>query len=125
MNSPGARLGGAILWCAALRGIAIPPSGQQGAGGIRLQVTDPSGATMRASVRLRSRSAKIDRSVLTDTKAAAVLAGLPFGRYRLEVSMVKQTVTMALGAQASPVDEIPAPAPGAPFGAWGGVRFSF
>ena len=118
MNSPGAVLCSAILCIAMLHA-------QSGTGEIRLQVADPSGAPMQASARLRSQKAGVDRSFLTDTKSSTVLAGLPFGRYRLEVSKsgfatqslivdvrsampIPRTVTLALAAQAARVDVVAA-----------------
>jgi len=125
MSSRGAGLGGAIVRFAALLGIAIGLSAQTGSGEIHLQVTDPSGAPMAASVRVRGQKAKLDLTVPTNTKRPTVLANLPFGRYRLEVSKagfatqafpvdvnstapVERTVTMALAAQSSRVDVVAA-----------------
>jgi outer membrane receptor protein involved in Fe transport len=130
MKSPGAGLGSAVLWCAAILGAAIALQAQPGTGEIRLRVADPSGAPMQASARLRSQSARVDRSVLTDTKNPTVLTGLPYGRYRLEVSKagfatqslaiqvisaapIERTVTLALATQAVRVDVVAAtPLPG-------------
>ena len=80
---------------------------------------------MVASVRVRGQKAKLDRTVITNTKSPAVLANLPLGRYRLEVSKagfatqalsvdvnttapLERTVTMALAAQASRVEVVAA-----------------
>ncbi len=83
MSSRGAGLGGAILRLAALLGMALNLPAQTGSGEIHLQVTDPSGAPMQASVRVRGQKAKLDRTVITNAKSPTVLANLPFGRYRL------------------------------------------
>jgi len=125
MSSRGAGLGGAILRLAALLGMALNLPAQTGSGEIHLQVTDPSGAPMQASVRVRGQKAKLDRTVITNAKSPTVLANLPFGRYRLEVSKagfatqafaidvnsaapVERTVAMTLAAQATRVDVVAA-----------------
>ena len=125
MSSSGAGLGRAILRLAAVLGLALPLQGQSVTGELRLQVTDPSGAPMQASVRLRSQGAGVDRSVVTDPKAPTAITGLPLGRYRVEVSKegfatqsmaidlkaaapVERTVVMALSAQATRVDVVAA-----------------
>jgi hypothetical protein len=98
--------------------MALNLPAQTGSGEIHLQVTDPSGAPMQASVRVRGQKAKLDRTVITNAKSPTVLANLPFGRYRLEVSKagfatqafaidvnsaapVERTVAMTLAAQAT------------------------
>ncbi len=80
---------------------------------------------MQASARLRSQGAGVDRSVLTETKRPTIWTGLPYGRYRLEVSKagfatlsaaidvrsaapIPRTVTLALATQASRVDVVAA-----------------
>ena len=125
MSSRGAGLGGAILRLAALLGMAIGLSAQAGSGEIHLQVKDPSGAPMQALVRVRGQKAQVDQTVNTNTKGPTVLANLPFGRYRLEVSKagfatqafsvdvnsaapVERTIAMALAPQAARVDVVAA-----------------
>jgi len=67
-----------LTWPAPLRA--------QSAGEIRLEVKDPSGAAMQAAGTLRGLSSGVERAFQTDAQGEAVLASLPYGRYRLEVS---------------------------------------
>ena len=53
-------------------------------GQIRLQVTDPSGAGLRASGSLTGPGT--NRTFQTDAQGAFSLSGLAFGRYQLQVS---------------------------------------
>jgi outer membrane receptor protein involved in Fe transport len=108
-------LGAATLLC------PVSIYGQRLNGEIRLEVKDPSGAPMEASGRLESLATGMDRTFQTDAQGRATLGGLPYGRYRLEVSKtgfstqtvfidvpsetpISRTVTMALGASAYRVD---------------------
>lgn len=128
MDSVGAALiRGAVL---AVVGATATLWAQPPAGEIRLEVKDPSGAAMEASGRLQSAAARVDLSFRTDSRGARTFSGLPFGRYRLEVSKdgfarqsvlievqsgtpVLRTLTMALAAQASKLDVVAAtPLPG-------------
>ena len=130
MDSLGARLArGAVLFSLALLGAAALQA-QHPAGEIRILVTDPSGAAVEASGRLRGPAAGIDRSFRTDSHGAYTLRSVPYGRYRLEVSKdgfatqsvlidvqsatpVSRTVTMALATQTSRIDVVAAtPLPG-------------
>jgi hypothetical protein len=96
---------------------AQTPSGQ-----INLEVKDPDGTAMQASGKLTGPAGN-DRSFQTDAQGTYTLAGLPYGRYRLEVSKdgfatqsllidvqsgtpVSRTITLALGTQASKVDVV-------------------
>ena len=115
----GAPLGlAAVLLFAALTLHSQSPEGE-----IRVQVKDPSGAAMQASGKLQSIAPGVQRSFQTDAQGRYTLAGLPFGRYRLEISKdgfatqsalidvasatpISRTVTMPLGTQASKVDVV-------------------
>lgn len=96
---------------------------QNPVGEIRLQVDDPSGAGMQASGKLQNRAVGIERDFETDSQGGYTVSGLPFGRYRLEISkpgfatqamtvdvnsavFVAQTVTMKLSSQASRVEVV-------------------
>lgn len=113
--------------------------GQVPSGEIRLEVKDPSGTSMQASVHLAGPG--VDRKIQTDPQGTYAFSNLSYGRYRLEVSKdgfttqsmlidvqssapVVRTVTLELAAQASridvvaatalpgtdlPIDQIPAP----------------
>ena len=56
----------------------------QGAGEIRLQVKDPSGAALQASGHVTGPA--VDRAFRTDAQGAFSLSGLAFGQYRLDIS---------------------------------------
>src|SRR5260221_3611644 len=58
--------------------------GQSTGGEIRLEVKDPSGAAMQASVRLVGSAG--DRRFQTDAQGKYAFSNLPNARYRLEVS---------------------------------------
>ncbi len=113
----------AILLCPILL------HGQAPTGQIHVEVKDPSGAALEAAGKLTSlapapRSLQgVQRSFQTDAQGTYTLEGLPFGRYRLEVSKagfatqsvaidvqsatpVSSTITLALGTQASKVDVV-------------------
>jgi outer membrane receptor protein involved in Fe transport len=101
---------------------------QNSSGEIRLEVKDPSGAGMQASVHLAGVGG--DRRFQTDAQGAYTFSNLASGRYRLEVSKdgfttqsmlidvqsatpVSRTVTLELAAQASRIDVVAAtPLPG-------------
>ena len=59
---------------------------QQQTGEIHLQIRDPSGAPMNASGKLENSASGIRRAFETDTQGEYIFAGLPYGRYRLEVT---------------------------------------
>ena len=115
-----------MLFAAISLSRAQAPSGE-----VRMDVKDSSGAPMQASVRFRDLSAKQPaRTLQTDAHGALRIPGLPYGRYRLEVSRagfsaqsltvdlqtpgpVTRTVTLAPAGQASRVDVVAAtPLPG-------------
>lgn len=99
-------------------------------GEIRLEVKDPSGKALEALGKLKNLSTGVDRSFQTDAQGRHTFEGLPYGRYRLEVSQegfttqsvlidvrsetpISRTVMMALGSLAFKVDVIGAtPLPG-------------
>lgn len=130
MDSLGARLArGAVLFSLALLGAAALQA-QHPAGEIRILVTDPSGAAVEASGRLRGPAAGIDRSFRTDSHGAYTLRSVPYGRYRLEISKdgfatqsvlidvqsatpISRALTMTLASQTSNVEVVAAtPLPG-------------
>ncbi|MDR3702314.1 MAG: TonB-dependent receptor [Candidatus Sulfopaludibacter sp.] len=99
--------------------------GQNPSGEIRLEVKDPSGAAMIASGKLQNRAAGIDRSFQTDSHGISAFAGLPFGRYRVEISKsgfatqtvsldvqssapVTRTIQMSLASQTSAIEVVTA-----------------
>ena len=102
--------------------------GQNSSGEIRLEVKDPSGAAMQASVHLSGSGG--DRRSQTDVQGAYTFSNLPSGRYRLEVTKdgfttqsmlidvqsgtpISRTVTLELAPQASRIDVVAAtPLPG-------------
>jgi outer membrane receptor protein involved in Fe transport len=63
---------------------ATSPYGQS-RGEIRLQVTDPTGAALKAAVRLVGPEGTT-RNFQTDAQGAVLLNDLPFGNYRVEIS---------------------------------------
>ncbi len=96
---------------------------QEPAGEIRLEVKDPSGAAMQASGWLQSLVTGAGSSFETDVRGTYTLGGLPFGRYRLEVSKsgfatqsvvievqseipILRTVTLPLGTAAYRVEVV-------------------
>lgn len=66
------------------QGPAARPDGQS-RGQIRLQVSDPTGATLKASGRLVGPGG-VNRSFQTGIQGEAILSDLPFGHYRVELS---------------------------------------
>jgi len=97
--------------------------GQNPSGEIRVQVKDPSGAAMQASGKLEGMAGGVVRDFQTDTQGVIVLANLPYGRYRLEISKggfvtqyvqievqsaapISRTLTMTLSSQAAKVDVV-------------------
>jgi outer membrane receptor protein involved in Fe transport len=98
--------------------------GQTPTGQIHLEVKDPSGASLEATGKLESLTpAGAPRSFQTDARGTYTLDGLPFGRYRLEISKtgfatqsvvvdvqsaapISRTVTLALGTQSSKVEVV-------------------
>ena len=114
---------GVALWLALIGALCL--HAQTPSGEIRLSVKDPSGAPMRVAGKLVNRAAGVDRSFQTDAQGSAVLSGLPFGQYRLDVTKsgfkaqsvtvsvqssqpVAQTVQMALAAQTSAIEVVAA-----------------
>jgi subtilase family serine protease len=69
----------ALVACSALA-LAQRISGQ-----LRLQVTDASGAALRATATLVGQATGVERSFQTDTLGQYTARALPFGRYRLQV----------------------------------------
>ena len=113
------------IWCALLACLAVSPiaHAQRPAGEVRIEVKDPSGAAVAASGKLENIASGTVQRFQTDAQGAHSFAGLPFGRYRLEVTAsgfatqsvawmsspltpVSKTVTLALSAQAFQVDVV-------------------
>ena len=107
----------------AFAGAAALLQAQQPSGEIRLEVNDPSGAAVEASGRLRNPAGGVDLTFQTDAQGKYVIANLPYGRYRLELTKtgfvtqsslidvqsgtpISRTVTLAIGAQSSKVDVV-------------------
>jgi outer membrane receptor protein involved in Fe transport len=97
--------------------------GQAPAGQIQLEVKDPSGAAVQASVRLEAVGGGVTRTFQTDAQGQYTLVNVPFGQYRLEVSRsgfnsqaelidvestapIVRTFTMTVGAQTSKIDVV-------------------
>lgn len=110
-----------VFWLACLT--SPRPILAQRSGEIRIEVKDPSGAPMEASVRLQSLAPGVDRNFQTDAQGKHAAATLPYGRYRLQVSRsgfatqsvlvdvqsataVSRTVIMALSNAAFTTDVI-------------------
>jgi outer membrane receptor protein involved in Fe transport len=102
--------------------VAQTPQGE-----IRIQVQDPSGATMQASGKLQGPAPgterRTERSFQTDAQGMFTFANLPHGRYQLQVSKtgfvtqsvnidvrsgspISSTIQMVLSAQAAKVDVV-------------------
>jgi outer membrane receptor protein involved in Fe transport len=116
------------LPCSAVLIVLLSPTllpAQGSAGEIRLDIKDPSGASMRASGRLENLQTGASRGFLTDTNGKFTLADLNFGRYKLEVSgqgfvtqsllidvqssnPISRTITMALGVESARIDVVAA-----------------
>ena len=60
-------------------------SGQTNRGEVRLKITDPSGATLRAAVELISLGTGYDKTFHSDTYGSIAIQLLPYGVYKLEV----------------------------------------
>ncbi len=115
----------ALLLC------ALSLYGQAGAGEIRLEVRDSSGAVMKASGTLKNTATSAVQRFHTDSQGRYIFRSLPYGRYLLDVahagfapqslpvdvgseSPVSRTVSMTLAPQASSVAVVAAtPLPGA------------
>src|SRR5580658_1970119 len=104
---------------------ALTLHAQSGAGEIRVQVKDPSGAAMEASGKLESLAPRMQRNFQTDALGTYTLGNLPYGRYRLEISKtgfitqsvlidvksatpISRTLKLALASQTSKVDVVSA-----------------
>jgi outer membrane receptor protein involved in Fe transport len=112
-----------MLLALLLPGTSARLQAQPPAGEIRIAVVDPSGAPMQASGRLLGPGSRVDRMFLTDPHSAYILGGLPYGRYRLEVSKsgfapqslwidvessapIERTLTLALAQGTSRIDVV-------------------
>jgi outer membrane receptor protein involved in Fe transport len=129
MGSFGQRLkyGKIIL---ALLGVSGTLCAQQPNGEIRLEVKDPSGAALQATLKLRSTAAGAAQTFQTDAQGTYDAKNLAQGRYRLEISKtgfatqaiqvdvtpgtpVSRTVTLELSAQSTSVNVVSiSPLPG-------------
>src|ERR1700723_2808457 len=72
--------------CAILLCGALTVWGQTREGEVRVQVKDSSGTAMEASGKFVNLGTGVERSFQTDPLGTFTLGGLPFGRYRLELS---------------------------------------
>ncbi|MGA3190583.1 MAG: TonB-dependent receptor, partial [Bryobacteraceae bacterium] len=105
-----------FLACALLQ--AQPPAGE-----IRIAVKDPSGAVVEASGTLRNLSNGVEKIFQTDARGTYDFVGLPFGRYRVQVSRsgfatrsldidvqgatpILRTITLGLAGARSRVDVV-------------------
>lgn len=70
---------------AILATLALPLTGQWGTGELRIQVSDPAGLGVEASVTLSSQANQVSRRFPTDPTGHATAKALPFGPYRLQV----------------------------------------
>lgn len=74
---------GAFLACLLVSRLA---HAQRSAGEVRLEVKDPSGAAVAASGRLHNLASGTVQNYQTDAQGTHSFTGLPYGRYRLEVT---------------------------------------
>ncbi|MGA2113625.1 MAG: TonB-dependent receptor plug domain-containing protein, partial [Bryobacteraceae bacterium] len=119
----GRLMGGVALFALLLAEVAGVLRAQGPTGEIRLDVRDPSGAAVEAAGELRSLAGGAERIFQTDKQGAFKFSGLPYGRYRLEISKggfatlvvridvrsstpVSRTVTMALAHAESKLDVV-------------------
>src|ERR1700731_3223486 len=72
------------VWCAIVA-LAIPAAAQRQFGELRLQVVDPTGAGISASVELVSQAVQFRKEFSTDPDGQLVVPSLPLGVYRLKV----------------------------------------
>ena len=96
---------------------------QQPTGEVRIEVKDPSGAVVKAAGTLLNPDTGLKRTFRTDARGMYGFAGLPYGRYQLQVSRsrfatqsleidvqgsqpISRTITLALANTASEVDVI-------------------
>ena len=108
---------GLLLLSLASAGFIVPLQAQQRAGSIRIEVKDPSGAAVQASLRLGS------QALQTDSQGVGEFRNLTLGHYRIEVSKagfanqsleidvnsdtpVSRSVTLVIGAQSSRLDVV-------------------
>ncbi|MGA7894761.1 MAG: TonB-dependent receptor, partial [Candidatus Sulfotelmatobacter sp.] len=76
----------AILLC-ALPLLPFPVHGQSNAGELRLKVLGPDAQPIKASIDLSSDAIQFRRAFSPDDSGLSVVRNLPFGRYRLKVSL--------------------------------------
>jgi outer membrane receptor protein involved in Fe transport len=113
------------LWCLLAAGLSAvqPAHCQRPTGQARIEVKDPSGAAVAAAGKLENLSSGNVQRFETDPQGMRSFAGLPLGRYRLEVSaggfatqvitldlqsaaLVSRTITLAMSAQTVQVDVV-------------------
>ncbi len=120
MDPLGHRIGtGLFLFLLALAVAIAPLRAQQITGTVRIEVKDPSGAAVQASLKLGSQTSQ------TDSHGAGEFRNVPLGHYRLEISKagfatqnieidvesatpVLRIVTLTIGTQSSRVDVVAA-----------------
>lgn len=64
---------------------AVPLAGQTNTGELRLKVTDPSGAGVKATVTLRNEASQYSNTLATDDTGRLDAKRLPFGTYQVEI----------------------------------------
>jgi outer membrane receptor protein involved in Fe transport len=112
----------AVVWFLTAA-LAATLAAQGPRGEIRIQVQDPSGASMQAAGKLENRAQATERDFQTDPQGNYTFGNLTFGRYRLQVSKpgfvtasvtldvrsaapIERTIMLALAGQAATVDVI-------------------
>lgn len=74
--------GGAVL---LLLMSVVPLAGQTNTGELRLKVTDPSGAGVKATVTLRNEASQYSNTLATDDTGQVDAKRLPFGTYQVQI----------------------------------------
>lgn len=115
------------LGCFLLAGIALHA---QETGELRVEIKDPTGAAVEASVTLRNARTKFQKTIQADTRGVADFTELAYGKYRLDIlrsgfapqsaqvelrsaTPVVRAITLALSAQAARIDVVAStPLPG-------------
>ncbi len=107
----------------AIQEASLPVNAETPVGEVRIEIQDPSGARMAGAGTLHGLGNAVDRGFRTDAQGRYVFTGLPYGRYRLDVSKagfatqsvlidlrsetpLTRTITMAIGSQTSKVDVV-------------------
>ena len=86
LAGPHGALSGVASFFALILFVAAPLSAQRERGELRIEVQDPKGGPLAASVELVSEANQVRRSFVTDPGGGYVVRELPFGVYHLRVS---------------------------------------